>query len=68
MKTIKCILSVVIGAGLGLISACCAHRAGPTSSGTHSVTGSQTNLSSGPSTNALPPKQENLPVRKPTLE
>jgi hypothetical protein len=72
MKTIKCIISVIVGAGLGLISACCGHRAGPapssTPTGTSTATGSQTNVSSAPKSNALPANQENLPVRKPTLE
>lgn len=59
MKTIKCIISVLLGLGLGLLSACVGQRP---------VQKPPPQTNTNTNTNSIPGKQEDLPVRRPMLE
>ncbi len=64
MKTIKCIISILLGVGLGLLSACFNHRStskSSTETGTNVPSGPKTNSSPLPATNLPSPQKSNLP-------
>lgn len=64
MKTLKCFLALALGSLLGLFSSC-------TRSTPENSTPAQSDKSPGSNaatTNSVPGKQEDLPVRRPILE
>ena len=63
MKTLKCIVSVLLGAFLGLLASC-VHRGTKTNPVTPDAKVSHDQAK----TNAPPTKTENLPIRRPILE
>ncbi len=62
MRQMKCVFALVLGSILGLVSCCCK---APTEAKRPAAPESPP---AGTPTNNVPPKQEDLPVRKPMLE
>jgi hypothetical protein len=67
MRTLKCFVALALGSLLGLLSACT--RSAPENKTPappeKSAVGTQTNAAT---TNTVPGRKENLPVREPILE